>query len=619
APEPSVDKARAYGQAGALSFLYPDWSAWASHASKGLEMLRSFPEVDSGKYLPSALCSAGVVAVYSDRAKARTLFEEGVEASDRYGDTYWRLHNELELGFLRGMEGEVDEGLAQLRAVVDAARRSRNMHLLSYALFSTGLNYYLVGRTEEALPYYEEAIPSMRRYRPEKLWLQWALDHISGILIELDRADEARPYLEEALEVSRDYGLEGTGNYWYILLSLARVDELEGSIDQARARFSQVAEANKTNPWIHAPALSGLGHLELRQGETEGAEDLFKQALTEARVIEPRMTLTGRVQPQPILMPVLGFVDLVLSINPARAARLMGFTEAWIDANELRLSRQRQRLNEEQLVTLKDKLGSHRLDAELLGGRALAMEDAVSYALGEAASTISRALLGSDHIEELLRSEPGIDETVSDEVIETLDTTELAVPRAILAMGRAMNIVGSDPVDAELLMHPILETLVSLDDSALSAASLRLLAEIASMQESFEESARLLGAALALRESPEVETASWTEAASDAMGAEEFESALEEGKRMSAREAAEYASRGRGKRSRPTAGWQSLTTTEARVAELVAEGLTNPQIGERLFVSKRTVQTHLYNIFAKLGVQSRTELATEVVERRAKA
>lgn len=88
---------------------------------------------------------------------------------------------------------------------------------------------------------------------------------------------------------------------------------------------------------------------------------------------------------------------------------------------------------------------------------------------------------------------------------------------------------------------------------------------------------------------------------------------------MSARDAAEYASRGRGKRSRPTAGWQSLTTTEGRVAELVAEGLTNPQVGERLFVSKRTVQTHLYNIFAKLGVQNRTELAAEVVRRRTEA
>jgi DNA-binding NarL/FixJ family response regulator len=45
-----------------------------------------------------------------------------------------------------------------------------------------------------------------------------------------------------------------------------------------------------------------------------------------------------------------------------------------------------------------------------------------------------------------------------------------------------------------------------------------------------------------------------------------------------------------------------------KVVELVAEGLTNPQIGERMFVSKATVKTHLAHIFRKLDVHNRTEL-----------
>jgi DNA-binding NarL/FixJ family response regulator len=52
--------------------------------------------------------------------------------------------------------------------------------------------------------------------------------------------------------------------------------------------------------------------------------------------------------------------------------------------------------------------------------------------------------------------------------------------------------------------------------------------------------------------------------------------------------------------------------------ELVAEGLTNPQIGERLYVSRRTVQTHLAHVFAKLGVSSRTQLATQAARRQAR-
>ena len=74
---------------------------------------------------------------------------------------------------------------------------------------------------------------------------------------------------------------------------------------------------------------------------------------------------------------------------------------------------------------------------------------------------------------------------------------------------------------------------------------------------------------------------------------------------------------GRGARQRPASGWDSLTPTELKVVELVAEGLTNPQVGERLFISKRTVGAHLRNVFAKLGVATRAELAAEATKRAA--
>ena len=67
-----------------------------------------------------------------------------------------------------------------------------------------------------------------------------------------------------------------------------------------------------------------------------------------------------------------------------------------------------------------------------------------------------------------------------------------------------------------------------------------------------------------------------------------------------------------GARGRPKFGWASLTVTERTVAGLVAEGLSNPQIGERLFVSRRTVQTHVGHVFAKLGLSSRAQLAAEL-------
>ena len=56
-------------------------------------------------------------------------------------------------------------------------------------------------------------------------------------------------------------------------------------------------------------------------------------------------------------------------------------------------------------------------------------------------------------------------------------------------------------------------------------------------------------------------------------------------------------------------GWSSLTATETRIAALVRDGLTNREIGTRLFISPRTVQTHVSHILQKTGLRSRVEIA----------
>ena len=70
-----------------------------------------------------------------------------------------------------------------------------------------------------------------------------------------------------------------------------------------------------------------------------------------------------------------------------------------------------------------------------------------------------------------------------------------------------------------------------------------------------------------------------------------------------------------GRRRRPATGWEALTDTELKVVRLVAERLTNPEIAERMFISRRTVQTHVSHALAKLGVDSRRALAAEAARR----
>jgi DNA-binding CsgD family transcriptional regulator len=60
---------------------------------------------------------------------------------------------------------------------------------------------------------------------------------------------------------------------------------------------------------------------------------------------------------------------------------------------------------------------------------------------------------------------------------------------------------------------------------------------------------------------------------------------------------------------RAKTGWDSLTDAELKVVNLVAEGATNRSVAQRLHITPHTVKAHLHNAFAKLGINSRTQLA----------
>ena len=152
---------------------------------------------------------------------------------------------------------------------------------------------------------------------------------------------------------------------------------------------------------------------------------------------------------------------------------------------------------------------------------------------------------------------------------------------------------------------------------------LECLGEVAGAAGNSEHAVRLLGAASAIRQSLALplfkvyddQYHALITSLRNALSDNDFDSAWTEGAAMSADEAIAYAVRGRGERKRPSSGWESLTPTELDVVRLVSEGIPNKDIATRLFVSPRTVQSHLRHVYNKLELTSRVQLAQEAARR----
>lgn len=178
-----------------------------------------------------------------------------------------------------------------------------------------------------------------------------------------------------------------------------------------------------------------------------------------------------------------------------------------------------------------------------------------------------------------------------------------------------------EPEQAERDAHDALTAAVEACAHNCVPDILDCLAALAVGHDSHREAARLYGAAESMRQrlgtkrfkSYDPRHADSVALLRTALGSKEFDSAWAEGAALSSDEAIAYAQRGRGERRRAATGWESLTPAEREVVSLVGEGLSNKDIAARLFVSPRTVQTHLTHVYTKLDLNSRVQLAQEAV------
>ncbi|MGK2865184.1 MAG: helix-turn-helix transcriptional regulator, partial [Mycobacterium sp.] len=190
---------------------------------------------------------------------------------------------------------------------------------------------------------------------------------------------------------------------------------------------------------------------------------------------------------------------------------------------------------------------------------------------------------------------------------------------AALSVRASVAIAQGEPEQAERDAHDALAIAARTQGYWRLPDTFECLARLASDDGNQQYAARLFGAAESIRHhTGQARMPTYTAgydagvtAVRDALGHPAFDTTWAEGAALSIEESIAYAQRGRGERKRPTSGWGSLTPTERNVVRLVSEGLANKDIATRLFVSPRTVQTHLTHVYTKLNLTSRVQLVQE--------
>jgi len=180
-----------------------------------------------------------------------------------------------------------------------------------------------------------------------------------------------------------------------------------------------------------------------------------------------------------------------------------------------------------------------------------------------------------------------------------------------------------DPEEAWELAHDGLEVLDDYGDRVGAAAALETIADLALTLGDPDRSLRLLAASQRFHTDTGVvrfpfQADRFDRARNTAQAALESTEAsayCDAGGELSLADAVSYARRGRGERRRPQIGWASLTPVERDVVRLVAEGRSNAEIGQRLFISVNTVKKHLSHVYAKVDVEGRADLAAQVARR----
>jgi predicted ATPase/class 3 adenylate cyclase/DNA-binding CsgD family transcriptional regulator len=500
---------------------------------------------------------------------------------------------------LRGLYAAAERGC---RRAVDAAGgtvsvlRARVLCAHAYLLVVGGKHEAAIEHAQQALELAEEVVDQSAQAR--------ALSTLGMIQMHTDPVGN-RPGLERACELARACGDDWCFVDARLNLSWSHqqvCDEHEAG-ERSRDGVLELAQRNGYRDYVSWYWLMECWR-PLMRGEGERFRELVELALAAAREVgEPTSEATGEMWSAWLALEQGRIEDALTRVEASRERLLAAGAGLLLPYLEVTVAKVRAVLGDlDGARTILEPVVASGVDS--------------GWGLGFASSTLADVL-------RVAGEAAGAEISARDALAigERINSRQIIVwSKEVLALLAAER---GDWGKAETLLHETLALRVEHELFLGLPRTLEALSGVAAGLDSHEEATRILGAAQRARD--EMGLGRWAldqprleelESALRAnLGDEGFATAQKAGASLTREDAIAWIRRARGERKRPARGWESLTPTELQVIELVSEGLTNPQIGERMFISRGTVKVHLSHIFAKLGTSTRAELAAEAIRR----
>ncbi|HEV2122302.1 MAG TPA: tetratricopeptide repeat protein [Chloroflexota bacterium] len=494
------------------------------------------------------------------------------------------------------MRGHFSEGRQWLEAAMSTASR-RPVGLFAKALWGSGFLATMMGDYDTAIPALEGCLSRFRQLGDKV--------GCARSLAILGRARQGRNDDPNGVDLFQESAAlaEEAGDQWCLANALAfwglyhvSRNELETGqslLEQCLAVAREAQEERGVEL-----GLLGLGSIQLARGDYRAARPFFEEARRIASDGPPAGKATSVQHLGAVSMAGGQYGEARLLLEEALAlAREAGLSLAIPECLMLlgRVAREED-----------DAVAAGRLFHEALAAAqsAGATSSASVHAVGELAEASGDYCAARRSFDEALALARSAEDSAG-------------VARGLYGLGRLARYQRQYD-QAALLYNDALMLQAQIGNIAEVVTSLEAVAGLAAETGRCHRSARLFGAADAIRQSicyamppsQRLRHEADLTHVGQMLSSEEFQEAWTAGASSSIDEAISFATRGRGPRGgRPLTGWESLSPTESAVAALVVEGLTNPQIAQRLFMSLGTVKAHLSHIFAKLGIQKRRELA----------